>query len=164
MKRLILVATLIFGSVILFDSCSPKTTANGNSVSRRGDVTGNWIVTNITFEGIPDIAVKTFLGENSYKCFLNSTWNLTNSGNGLYSLPGNESCAAKTQTIFWSMNATDGTFQFKKIYEGEKPKNVTDGYVLTLASADGNSMIIKSPITYGGKTANVVMNFIKAGK
>jgi hypothetical protein len=122
MKRLLLIATFICGSLIMLESCSPKTTTSGTTASRRGDVTGNWTVTDITFEGIPDIAVKNFLGESSYKCFANSTWNLTNSGNGTYSLPGNETCTAKTQTIFWSINSTDGTFQFKKYMKVKKPK------------------------------------------
>lgn len=164
MKRIFLIAALICTAIIVLQSCAPKTTANGTSAARRGDVTGNWVLTDVSFDGIPDIAVKNFLGESSYKCFINSTWGLTNSGNGSYSLPGSDLCAAKTQTIFWSVNAAEGTFQFKKLYPGDKAKNVTEGYILTLATADGNTMVIKSPIAYSGRTANVVLSFTKAGK
>ncbi len=163
MKRLILIAALAFSAIITLDSCSPKTTS-GTVAAKRGDVSGNWVLTTVTFENIPEIAVKSFLGENSYKCFIGSTWNLTNSGNGTYDLPASTTCDAKTQNIFWSVSTADETFQFKKIDEGEKPKNVTDGYRLMLSSASNTNMIIKSPIEYGSGSAYVVLNFTKAAK
>lgn len=163
MKRISLIASLVLGLLITLASCSPKTTT-GTVAVKRGDVSGNWILTNITFENIPEVAVKSFLGENSYKCFVGSTWNLTNSGNGTYDLPASTSCDAKTQNIFWSVSTADETFQFKKINEGEKPKNITDGYRLMLSSANNSSMTIKSPIEYGGGSAYVVLNFTKAAK
>lgn len=161
MKRLILAIALFSASLMVLESCSPKTTSGAPAV-KRGNVTGNWVLNNISFEGIPDVAVRSFLGESSYKCFVGSTWKLTNSGNGEYSLPASASCGAKTQSIFWSVSTADETFQFKKLYEGEKAKNITEGYRLVLASADDNTMTIKSPIEYSGKTAYVVMNFVKA--
>ncbi|KQC01067.1 hypothetical protein [Pedobacter sp. Hv1] len=163
MKRIFLIAALICSSLIVLQSCSPKTT-NGAVALKRGNVTGNWVLNDVTFDGIPELAVKSFLGESSYKCFVGSTWSLTNSGNGSYSLPTSATCAAKTQTIFWSASPADETFQFKKLYEKEKAKNVTEGYRLILSATDGNNMVIKSPIEYGSKTAYVVLNFTKAAK
>jgi len=163
MKRIFLIAALICSSLIVLQSCSPKTTS-GTVAVKRGDVTGNWVLNDITFDGIPEVAVKSFLGENSYKCFVGSTWDLTNSGNGSYSLPSSASCGAKTQPIFWSVSTADETFQFKKLNEGDKAKNVTDGYRLMLSSSDGTNMVVKSPIEYGSKTAYIVMNFTKAAK
>ncbi|SFH02628.1 lipocalin family protein [Pedobacter insulae] len=161
MKRIFLIASLALGLLITLDSCSPKTTS-GTVAVKRGDVSGNWILSNVSFENIPEIAVKSFLGENSYACFIGSTWSLTNSGNGKYELPANSTCGAKTQNIFWSVSTADETFQFKKVNEGEKPKNITDGYRLMLSSADDNNMVIKSPIEYGSGSAYVVLNFTKA--
>lgn len=163
MKRIFLIAALFCTSLIVLQSCSPKTTT-GTIAAKRGDVSGNWVLNDITFDGIPEIAVKSFLGESSYKCFVGSTWSLTNSGNGSYSLPTSTTCAAKTQTIFWSVSTADETFQFKKLYEGDKAKNVTDGYRLMLASADKTNMVIKSPIEYGNRTAYIVLNFTAAAK
>lgn len=161
MKRIILIAAFAITSLIIFDSCSPKTTT-GTIAAKRGDVSGNWVLTTISFENIPEIAVKSFLGENSYKCFIGSTWNLTNSGNGSYDLPMSTNCEAKTQPIFWSVSTADETFQFKKVNEGEKPKNIRDGYRLMLSSASSSNMVIKSPIEYGSGSAYVVLNFTKA--
>ena len=163
MKRIFLIAALICSSLIVLQSCSPKTTT-GAVALKKGNVTGNWVLNDITFDGIPEVAVKSFLGESSYKCFVGSTWNLTNSGNGSYALPASTTCAAKTQSIFWSVSPVDETFQFKKLYEGDKAKNVTDGYRLILSSTDGSNMVIKSPIEYSGRTAYIVLNFAKSAK
>ena len=152
---------LVCSVLMVLQSCSPKTTS-GTVVAKRGNVTGDWVLNTITFEGIPEIAVKSFLGENSYQCFIGSTWHLTNSGNGSYTLPTSSTCTARTQNIFWSVSTADETFQFKKINEGEKPKNITDGYRLMLASASNEMMVIKSPIQYGNGSAYVVLNFTKA--
>jgi hypothetical protein len=160
MKRIFLIVALALSAALTFDSCSPKTTT-GTVAAKRGDVSGNWVLSTITFEGIPEVAVKSFLGETSYKCFIGSTWNLTNSGNGTYDLPQSDLCSARTQNIFWSVSTADETFQFKRINEGEKPKNITDGYRLMLSSASKDSMVIKSPIQYGSGSAYVVLNFTK---
>ncbi len=163
MKKIILAFALAFASLTVLESCSPKTTSV-TSVAKRGDVIGTWMLNNISFEGIPDLAVRGLFGENSYKCFIGSTWSLTNSGNGSYSLPTSASCSVKTQSIFWSASTADETFQFKKLYVGDKAKNVTDGYRLVLANADDNMLTVKSPVEYSGKTAYIVLNFVKAVK
>ncbi|RYG20009.1 MAG: hypothetical protein EOO07_05695 [Chitinophagaceae bacterium] len=161
MKRIFLMVALALSATLAFDSCSPKTTT-GTVAAKRGDVSGNWVLSTVTFENIPEVAVKSFLGENSYKCFIGSTWKLTNSGNGSYDLLESGLCGVKTQPIFWSVSTADETFQFKKINEGEKPKNITDGYRLMLSSASKENMVIKSPIQYGTGSAYVVLNFTKA--
>jgi len=162
MKRIFLIAAILCSSLMVLQSCSPKGAAGTNV--RRGDITGNWVLNDITYEGIPQANVRSLFDEGPASCFKGSTWRLTNSGNGSYTLPGGGTCAAKTQTIYWSATPGDQTFQFKKIYEGEKAKNVTSGYRLVIASADGNSMVIKSPVEYGSSPAYIVLNFVKAAK
>jgi hypothetical protein len=162
MKRIFLIAAILCSSLMVLQSCSPKGAAT--STLKRGNVTGNWTLNDITFEGVPEAAVKTLFDEGSYRCFVGSTWSLTNSGNGSYTLPGGADCTAKTQTIYWSASPADQTFQFKKIFEGDKAKNVTSGYRSVLSSTDGNTMVIKSPVEYGTSPAYVVLNFTKAAK
>lgn len=161
MKKISLAIALFFVSLIVLESCSPKT-SSGTTAVKRGDVTGNWVLNNITFDGVPDVAVKGLFGESSYRCFIGSTWNFTNSGKGTYSLPSSANCGAKTQEIFWSASAGDETFQFKKLNDGDKAKNVTEGYRLILSGADNNMLMLKSPIEYSGRTAYVVLNYVKA--
>lgn len=162
MKRIFLIAAILCSSLMVLQSCSPK--AGTATTVKRGDVTGTWTLNDITFEGVPQSAVKSLFDDGPYTCFVGSTWRLTNSGNGSYSLPGGGSCAAKTQTIFWSASTADQTFQFKKLFEGDKAKNVTSGYRLLLSSSDGNSMVIKSPVEYGSSPAYIVLNFTKAAR
>lgn len=163
MKRIFLITALICSSLIVLQSCAPQTITN-KAAAKRSNVVGNWVLNDITLEGIPDVAVKSFLGENTYKCFLGSAWTLTNSGNGSYSLLTSANCAAKTQTIFWSVSIADETFQFKKIFEGEKVKNITDGYRMVLSLANANNMVIRSPVEFDNKTAFIVLNFARVTK
>lgn len=161
MKRIFLIAAIFCSAIMVLQSCSPKGAATTQPV-RRGDITGNWVLNDITFDGVPQASVKSLFGESSYKCFVGSTWRLTNSGNGSYTLGGE--CGSKMQTIYWSASPKDDTFQFKKLYEGDKAKNVTEGYRTVIASANGDSMVIKTPVEYGNKTAYIVLNFVKAQK
>ncbi len=162
MKRIFLIAAILCSSLMVLQSCSPKGATT--PTVKRGNVTGNWTLNDITFEGIPQSAVKTLFDEGSYTCFIGSTWKLTNSGNGSYTLPGGTGCTAKTQTIFWSASAADQTFQFKKIFEGDKAKNVTSGYRSVLSATDGDSMVIKTPVEYGNSPSYIVLNFTKTAK
>lgn len=163
MKRFFLYTFIFTAGLIVLNSCSPKTTT-ATSTLKRGQVSGDWVLSTITFDRIPESAVRSFLGEASTQCFVGSTWNLTNSGNGSYTLPTSASCAAKTQPIFWSVSVEDETFQFKKLNEGEKAKNVTDGYRLVLAATSSDQLVVKSPIEYGNGVAYVVLNFTRANR
>lgn len=161
MKRIFLIAAIFCSALMVLQSCSPKGAATTQPI-KRGNVTGNWVLNDITFEGIPQANVKSLFGESSYKCFVGSTWRLTNSGNGSYTL-GSE-CGGTMQTIFWSASPKEDTFQFKKIYEGDKAKNVTEGYRMVLSSATKESMTIKTPVEYGNGTAYIVLNFTPVQK
>jgi hypothetical protein len=162
MKRIFLIAAILCSSLMVLQSCSPKGAASTSL--KRGNVTGTWILSDITYEGIPQSAVKSLFDDGPASCFKGGTWILTNSGNGSYSLGGSGACAAKTQSIFWSASPADQTFQFKKIFEGDKAKNVTSGYRAVLSSTDGNNMVIKTPVDYGSTPAYIVLNFSKATK
>lgn len=161
MKRIFLIAAIFCSVIMVLQSCSPKGAA-GTQPIKKGNITGNWVLNDITFEGIPQSSVKSLFGESSYKCFVGSTWRLTNSGNGSYTLGGD--CGGKMQTIYWSVSTKEDTFQFKKLYEGDKAKNVTEGYRMVISSTNGDSMVIKTPVEYGSGTSYIVLNFNKAQK
>lgn len=164
MKRLLVIAAILCSSLMVLQSCSStKSAASGVSL-KRGNVSGNWVLNNVSFDGVPAANVKSLFSEASYKCFIGSTWRLTNSGNGSYTLPGTAECPSRTQNIFWSVSTADETFQFKKLEEGDKAKNVTEGYRLILASATGETLTLKSPVDYGSSSAYIILNFTKAAK
>lgn len=164
MKRILVIAAILCSSLMVLQSCSSTKNGSATASLKRGNVSGNWVLNNITFEGVPASSVKSLFNEASYKCFIGSTWNLTNSGNGTYVLPGTAECGTRTQDIFWSVSTADETFQFKKLNEGDKAKNVTDGYRLILSSATGDNLVLRSPVEYGSSPAYIVMNFTKAVK
>ncbi|KQS34530.1 lipocalin family protein [Pedobacter sp. Leaf194] len=162
MKRLFIAIAIACSTLVMLQSCSSTKNAASGISGGRGTVTGTWVLNNITLEGLPDQAVQGLFGEKSYKCFQGSTWKLTNSGNGSYTLPASSACGAVMQTIYWSATPAEETFQFKKIFEGDKAKNVTEGYRLVLSQLSKGNMVLKSPIEFGGKTANIVLTFSPA--
>lgn len=161
MKTTFRISFFIAALSFVIASCStPKgTTTSGTAAAGRGKFTGTWTISSISYNGIVESAVQNVFDQSAPSTFRGSTWNLTNSGNGLYTLTNGTS-----QTIFWSVNNTDPNgqiFQFKKIYQGDKAKNVTAGYQLYVVSNDGSTMVLKSPIGVGSGTAYVIYTFNK---
>lgn len=52
-------------------------------------------------------------------------------------------------------------FQFKKIYPGDKPSNVTAGYRLDLAYADAEQLVLRMPLSLDGQTGYLVFTFAR---
>jgi len=158
MKKLLQTSALIIIALFTFSACStvkklPATVAGGS----RARFVGNWTLTKVNYEGLVAGSVQTVFDQGAPEDFNGSTWNLTNSGNGKYTLANGTS-----QTIFWSYTNTNGElFQFKKLYQGDSARKVQEGYQLIVASIDDNYMTLKSPINLGNKTAYVVYSFAK---
>lgn len=158
--KIIFRLTLIIAAAFAIASCSaPKNAITSAPSASRGKFTGVWTVTNISYDGLIENAVQNVFDQAPPSAFRNSTWNLTNSGNGIYTLTNGAS-----QTLYWSVNNNDAAgqvFQFKKIYQGDKPKNITDGYQLYVVSNNGSSMVLKSPVAVGNSTAYIIYTFNK---
>lgn len=149
----------LLGTIITFIFSACSTPQGAVTSASRGKFTGKWTITNISYDGLVESAVQNVFDQAPPASFRNSTWNLTNSGNGIYTLNSGVS-----QTIFWSVNNNDPNgqvFQFKKIYQGDKPKNVAEGYQLYVVSNDGNTMQLKSPVALGSSTAYIIYTFSK---
>lgn len=160
MKKLVQLSLSILAFTIIISACSSsKNAVTGASNVSRGKFTGTWTISSVSYEGIVQQAVQNMFDQAPPQDFVGSTWKLTNSGNGTYTLKN-----GTAQTIFWSVNNNAGSnqlFQFKKLYEGDKAQKVTDGYQLVVSSNDGTSMTLKSPVALGDKTAYVVYTFAK---
>ncbi len=159
MKRIfeIIVMAVVIGLTVV--GCSTQNAATGVSNVSRGNFTGTWTLNNVTYDGLVESAVSNVFDQAKPSAFIGSTWKLTNSGNGIYTLNNGTS-----QTIYWSVNNSDPNgqmFQFKKIYEGDKAKNVQQGYQLMVSSNDGNNMVLKSPVSIGNGTGYIVYSFSK---
>jgi hypothetical protein len=159
MKRTFKTSAIILLAAVVYTACStvkklPATVAGAS----RAKFVGTWTLTKVSYDGLLPGAVQTVFDQGTPEDFNGSTWKLTNSGNGSYTLVNGVS-----QTLFWSFTHTDGgdLFQFKKLYQGDKARKVQEGYQLNVAFNDGSAMILKSPVSLGNKTAYIVYSFSK---
>ena len=157
MKKIFQILLPVLAVISIFSACGVPAAMTGSSRAR---FVGTWTLNSVNYDGLVKGSVQTVFDQASPEAFVGSTWALTNSGNGQYTLNNGTS-----QTLFWSLlkDNVSGTtmFQFKKIYQGDKPKNVPDGYQLVINDNDGNMMTLKSPVAFGGKTGYVVYSFTK---
>lgn len=163
MKKTLLKTVFVLVATLIFSTCS-SLKKNPNTISR-GKISGDWGITAVSLEGLLPGSVQSAFNFAPYKCFENSIWKLTNSGNGSFTINNTQTgCPVGTsQNIYWSFStgASGPEFQFKKLYDKDKPKNVEEGYRLLVTATTGNTMVMKSPVQYGGKTGYVVYNFAK---
>jgi hypothetical protein len=157
MKKLLQSAAILLTIVILFSRCS---VVNKTAGAARSKFVGTWTLSDVSYQGIIGNAVQKVFDQAPPKAFVGSTWQLTNSGNGLYTLTDGTS-----QSIYWSYsnpgNGLEPMFQFKKVYQGDKVKDVQTGYQLVVGSVDNASMTLKSPIDLGSSKGYVVYFFTK---
>jgi hypothetical protein len=148
---------------LLVLSCSSSKNA---TTVKREDVRGTWILNNINTEGIASSErVKiTILDEGSPECLTGSTWVLPNNGNGSYTLPDRSGCSSGKRDIVWSYRteADQPVFQFKKMESGVKARDIKEGYKFKVLSADDNSMVLQSEVSYTGRPVYIKYYFSKS--
>lgn len=151
-------STLILGFVAVFAACSTTNTATTPTVSR-GDVSGKWTVTSVDMQGFPagTSAGRVFDIANAQD-FQGSTWDLKGGGTGTISLTN-----GTVQPIYWSVNKTTAmpTFQFKKLMDGQRPKDVETGYSIEFGDVSNNSVVFKTPVMTSGQTAYINLTLAK---
>jgi hypothetical protein len=160
MKKLVQ-NTLILGFVAVFlSACSTTNTATSTSQPSRSDVSGNWTVNNVTLEGFPaGYSVGKVFDLANYQEFQGSTWDLKGGGTGTITLTN-----GAVQPIYWSVNKATSihTFQFKKLMDGQKPKDVTTGYTLEFGDVSNGTAVFRTPVSLGnGQTGYVNLTFAK---
>jgi hypothetical protein len=159
MKKLFQTSIAILSVILILSACSGQKNTVSSNVSR-GKFVGTWTLNNVSYDGLVQNAVQNVFDQAPPEAFTGSTWKLTNSGNGVYTLSNGAS-----QTIFWSVyngGSTGTQFQFKKLYQGDKAKNVAEGYRLDIASNDGSTMTLKSPVAVGNGTGYIIYSFTKS--
>lgn len=126
---------------------------------------GDWTVTDVAVDGINSSYVDiTVFDQAKSQCYEGSTWHLVqNNATGNYTLNGGNDCPSETTKIKWFVTETNGQFyfNFKKIYEGGKPKNVVDGYKMRVASNTGSSIVLQQEMTFEGKPISVFYTLTK---
>lgn len=132
--------------------------ASSRDVATTRNLTGKWKITDIRVDIPADYRVINVFDEAPYQDFKESTWDLVRNGNGSFNLAN-----GKSESIYWSINGkgSDAVFQFKKLH-GEKAKNVTEGYRLSIASVSENQFTLVSPVLLDdGTSRNITYIFTR---
>lgn len=157
MKNLILFSSLIF---LIISCTNTKVIADSEKLMR-----GNWTITDVSIDGVNEAHVNiNVLDEARAQCYEGSSWYLVqNNASGTYSLNGGSGCPSQTNKIKWFVTEEGGQsfFNFKRIYEGEKPKNIVDGYKLRITSNTGSTIVLAQDLTFEGKPVTVSYTFQK---
>lgn len=148
-------------AIVIFTACSSQRNAGSNNKVSKGAVSGTWTVTDVRLEGFPSgYEVRNAFDLAPYQNFVGSTWTLYGGFSGQIALSN-----GVTQEIYWSLinDGLNPTFQFKKINDGEKAREVREAYLLEIAEATKTSMILRSPfpLTNGG-SGYIVYTFVNA--
>lgn len=157
MKKILKHSLLLSLLAVFMMACSSQRGATGSNSISKGDVSGTWTVTDVSLEGFPEgYQVTDAFGMAPYRDFVGSTWTLYGGYGGQIALSN-----GTNQEIYWSMSGSN--FQFKKIADGQRPRDVKEGYYLTVSEANKNSLTLKSPFQLAnGNTAYIVYTFVSA--
>ena len=147
----------LFATILFITSCSSTKNATDLKATN-GNLAGTWTVSDITVDVPADFQVTNVFDEAPYSDFKGSTWDLVRNGKGSFTLTN-----GTKEDIYWSTNGSgeNAQFQFKKL-NGEKARNVDEGYTLQIQNITSNSFVAKSPVDLGnGNTGYITYTFTK---
>lgn len=155
MKKILIVLSLV---VTLF-SCKSNSPV-GTKLDMKTEVAlkGNWNITSVTYPGSEYIKVTSFNIEDS-QCFVGSEWQFISNNNKGEMRLTKAGCSGYNSPITWYVNK-DGKLVMKFL-EGVKAKKMDIGYVVTVANITENSFQLIDNINVGGKSTNVVYQFVR---
>jgi len=155
--------TLSVSAMLILASCATSKEAR----TYKSTLNGNWQLQTVTTEGITGKVKMELFNEADFNCFVGSSWSFKSQNNlGKYSIQknGNE-CAALTREFRWSIYEAPGEpklFQFKRLDDKLKELDENSGgFRFTITQLDNSSMILKSNISFEGKPAAIVYNFVR---
>jgi len=160
--RNLLRLTTAFIVIISLSCCS----VSKEAVSMKKKINGNWMLETVTTEGINGKVTATVFNEASFKCFIGSSWNFISSNSlGNYSINASGTdCSTLTRAIRWSIYEPKGEvkqLQFMRLDDKKKSMDNGDGFRLEISQLGATAMQLKSHISFEGKPAAYVYNFVK---
>ena len=157
MKKAIGAFAILLLTASIITSCS--TSKNGTNLkATNSNLSGKWTISNITVKLPAGFKVTNVFDEAPYTDFQGSTWDLVRNGNGSFTLQN-----GTKENIYWSIfgKGNDAQFQFKKL-NGEKARNVEEGYRLQLGPIRSNSFTATSSVNTGtDSTGTITYTFTK---
>lgn len=160
MKKINIIAGLLMMSLFL-TSCATSKDAR----SQRKLINGNWQLQSVITEGITGKVKAQVFNEEDFNCFIGSSWAFNNNNSlGSYNIPQNSGeCVAVKRDIRWSIYEATGEpklFQFKRL--DAKLKEMDEGgFRFTIVQLDGRTMQLRNDLTFEGKPASFIYNFVK---
>jgi hypothetical protein len=162
MKRAALIFDIIL-IILLFASCATSKEAR----NYRQSIDGNWQLKTVVSEGITGTIKSQLFNEADLACFVGSTWSFNkNNSLGSYTLAtSGTQCAAVKRDLRWSIFEAENEpklFQFKRL--DNKLKEVDEnsaGFRFTILQLNESTMQLRSDITFEGKPAAFIYNFVK---
>lgn len=156
MKKVIPPLAVILLSIFIFSCSSSKNSTNLKATN--SNLAGNWTISDIAVNLPSNFKVTNVFDEAPYTDFQGSTWNLIRNGNGSFTLKN-----GTKENIYWSIfgKGDNAQFQFKKL-NGEKARNVEEGYRLQLGPISSNSFTATSSVNTGtDSTGTITYTFTK---
>lgn len=161
MKRANLILNLIIVA-FLFAACSTSKEAR----TYKKTLDGNWQLQTVVSEGIAGKVKIMLFNEADFNCFVGSSWSF-NDRNSLGSYTVNKNgteCVGLKRDFRWSIYEAPNEpklLQFKRL--DDKLKEVDDGggFRFTVVQLEDNVMQLRSNITFEGKPASLVYNFVR---
>ena len=163
MRNLRFLIPLLSLAVVLA-SCATSKEARGYKKT----IDGNWQLQTVVSEGISGTIKAQVFNEEDFNCFVGSSWSFNSHNSlGTYTISKNAGeCVAIKRNIRWSIYEAEGQpklFQFKKL--DDKYKELEEGsvgYRFTIVQLNESSMQLRSDITFEGKPASFIYNFVRA--
>jgi hypothetical protein len=159
MKNWTIIAVL---TIFIFSSCSSSKEAR----TYKKAIDGSWQLQTIVTEGISGRIKAQIFNEQDFNCFVGSTWNFnSNNSLGSYNISknGNE-CVAIKRDIRWSIFEAPNEpklLQFKRLDSKLKQIDEGGGFRFTILQADDKTMKLRSDISFEGKPASFIYNFVR---
>jgi hypothetical protein len=132
----------------------------------RNAIAGKWQLKTIVSEGISGSVKTVLFDEADFNCFIGSNWSFTNNNSlGSYTISASAGCNPLKRDFRWSIfEAKDEPklLQFKRLDSKLKEIDAnSSGFRFTIVELTGTTMKLKSDITFEGKPAAFVYNFVR---
>jgi len=158
MKNLLTIYSLI--AILVFASCA--TSKETRSFTK--DINGSWQLNTIVTEGVSGKFKAGIFNEADFNCFVGSTWNF-NADKKLGTYASASECSTVTRNFKWSIyEAKDQPkiFEFRRLDNALNEIDVNSGgYRFTIVQLGANNMQLRSDISFEGKPAALVYNFVR---
>ena len=160
MKKNYIFNLVVLAFLYALSSCSSAHKIQGVNLN------GKWLLNNVKRSDLDtNLRFKTTVFDDVYsECLNGSVWNLYNNGSGSYTVQsGLPDCREGERQIYWSIRNDNGInyFQFKKLDNSAKPKNIGEGYRLEISSVTDNTLVLRSPVNVLNQTGYIVYSFAK---